>query len=302
MDIRKIIDALFAKSVENGATPGEAIAAAEKAMELVRKHNVDLSTSRASDVPINAILTEYREMPGWKGLLAIMLFCGVARFCEARACYRDPSKIKKPSVILPPAVWITGYRSDIEFAFDLFDRLYLQMTQAGIAFFAKTLPDDDNIPALVLFCHQRRSRLTGWEQKFLDDVLHRDRYEFTWKQEDKVRSIADKVKRFKRDEAAAKTFLEGWGHAAGEGLWEAISRRQGLMTPQQAESAKQKKEAINVAFEKYHGEIKKHKTAKEIENVAMFMAGREEGAKAGFGKPIGGQSAPLMIGYVGERK
>jgi len=291
-DIRKKIDALFAKTVANGATPAEAIVAAEKAWELQRKYNVDLN---APSTTVNAIFEEYKTVTGWYCRFAMSIEFAIAEFCEARALNFYDGKGEAPASV---EIGIVGYRSDIDFAFDLLDRLYAQMVSAGLNFFARTLPSDTaDIQSLVLWCHQRRSRFTPWEREFLDDMIGCMR--FSPKQEAKIRQIAEAITKHKRDDAAAIDFMLGWVEEARNMLRAAINSRS--LSVQQAETLERKRQAIHDHLENLYPGISERKKSirHKVNNKAMFKIGVEEGSKAGFGKPIsrGDKDAPRLLSF-----
>jgi hypothetical protein len=291
MDIRRVLDALLAKTVTNGATPAEAVAAAEKAWALKAKYEAELKSAIAADA--GGTPHTKKVLSRWRFLFARKVVSGIADFCEAAVAF---AHIDSEDDVPPNAyVDFVGFRSDIDFAFDLLERLHIQMEASGISFFARTpSSDEDDVPFLVIWCHQRRSKLNDWERVFLDDMVERG--DFSPKQAAKIRSIAQKVRRHKRDDEAAKDFIAGWSKQVAQRLSEAARERGRHMDVQQAEAAARKRAAVSARFKELYPQLVEMAASRQVENSVMFDAGVEEGRKAGFGKPTGRSAAMRLLG------
>jgi uncharacterized protein DUF2786 len=107
------IKALFSKTVENGATEAEEMAAVEKARELVEKHQLDLS---AEELKREGFTMESVEMDATQFAFARRIMNAIDDFCEVRTWYMTLGREKAHIAIL-------GFKSDAQFARYLLEAL-----------------------------------------------------------------------------------------------------------------------------------------------------------------------------------
>ena len=106
------IRALFSKTVANGATEAEELAATKKARELIEQYQIDLG---AEELKREGFTMKNIELEHANFTFARRIMLGIDRFCEVKSWYETWG--------VKPVVTVFGLASDAEFAVYLIKHL-----------------------------------------------------------------------------------------------------------------------------------------------------------------------------------